>query len=293
MAIDVTDKYSNFNDNLFHAAGVLRSKHRRDVFREIYRAKKAIKTQEELQKATGLSAIRILQETAALYANNMIDRQKVKGRYVFSKVPFYRQYKNHVLRLAENRKKLAALPTKVNPGGGARGKSVTIKVPAKSYRIVDVTVDEIDSFSKVRKIDAGQAMRPIVEKKFKDGVRKVIGQGGTFTDWGGEKNDLFTTKVRLNGKRVPAAFAFKGRGKKGVLKPKDFGKNGDQILRLFQSDARLFLLQYWNQLDQSVFEQMRFFAIAKSAMTGDKIYFGIIDGDDTQRLKLAYPRQFK
>jgi hypothetical protein len=41
------------------------------------------------------------------------------------------------------------------------------------------------------------------------------------------------------------------------------------------------------------YEQMRLFAIAKSAMTGEKIYFGIIDGDDTQRLKLAYPKQFE
>ena len=62
---------------------------------------------------------------------------------------------------------------------------------------------------------------------------------------------------------------------------------------MFQSDAELFMLQYWNRLDQAIYEQMHSLAIAKSAMTGDKIYFGIIDGDDTQRLKLAYPNCFK
>jgi hypothetical protein len=293
MTSNVTDKYSNFNDNLAHAAKVLNSKHRREVFKAIYRGKKAVKTQDELQKATALSAVRILQETGTLFANDMIGRQKVKGRYVFSKIRFYAQYKNAVLRLAENKKTLAALPTKVKPGGRARGKTVTIKVPSKSYAVSDITVDDIDSFSKVNRIAHGQAMRPIAEQLFKQGVKKVIGQRGKFTDWGGEKNDLFTTNVRLNGKRLPSAFAFKGKGKKGILKPKDFGKNGDQIHRLFQSDARLFMLQYWNQLDQSVYEQMRSFAIAKSAMIGEKIYFGIIDGDDTQRLKLAYPKQFK
>jgi len=293
MTSNVTDKYSNFNDNLAHAAKVLNSKHRREIFKAIYRGKKAVKTQDELQKATALSAVRILQETGTLFANDMIGREKVNGRYVFSKIRFYAQHKNAVLRLAENKKKLAALPTKVNPSGRTPGKTVTIKVPSKSYDVSDITVDDIDSFSKVNRIAHGQAMRPIAEQRFKQGMKKVIGQGGKFTDWGGEKNDLFTTNVRLNGKRLPSAFAFKGKGKKGILKPKDFGKNGDQIHRLFQSDARLFVLQYWNQLDQSVYEQMRSFAIAKSAMTGEKIYFGIIEGDDTQRLKAAYPRQFR
>jgi hypothetical protein len=293
MANDVTDKYSNFNDNLAHAAKVLNSKHRREVFRAIYYGKKAIKTQDELRKATGLSPIRILQETGALFANDMVGREKLKGRYVFSKIRFYSQHKRAVLRLAENKKKLAALPTKVNPLGRARGKTVTIRVPSKSFRLSLITVDDIDSFSKVKRVSHGQAVRPIAEDRFKQGVKRILGQRGKFTDWGGEKNDLFTTNVRLNGKRLPSAFAFKGKGKRGILKPKDFGKNGDQIHRLFQSDARLFMLQYWNQLDQSVLEQMRSFAIAKSAMTGDKIYFGIIDGDDTQRLKLAYLKQFR
>jgi hypothetical protein len=209
------------------------------------------------------------------------------------KIGFYAEHKNLVLRLAENKKKLAALPTKVNPGGRSIPQTVTMKVPAKSYDVSDITVDDIQSFSKVKRIADGQPMLPIAEEQFKRGVKKLLGQQGKFTDWGGEKNDLFTTKVRVNGKRLPSAFAFKGKGKRGILKPKDFGKNGDQIQRLFQSDARLFLLQYWNQLDQTVYEQMRSFAIAKSAITGEKIYFGIIDGDDTQRLKLAYPNQFR
>lgn len=293
MTTNVTDKYSNFNDNLHHAATVLKSKHRREVFREIYRGKTAIKTQDALQKATGLTAVRVLQEAGSLFRNDMIGRQKVNGRYVFSKVPFYTQYKGRVLALAEDKKKLAKLPTKVHPGGGGKQSTITLKVASKSYSASDVTIDDIDSFAKARKVAQGQPMRPVSENKFKQGVKRVVGQGGKFTDWGGEKNDLFTTKVRLNGKRLPAAFAFKGKGKRGILKPKDFGKNGDQIQRLFQSDARLFMLQYWNQLDQAVYEQMRSFAIAKSAMTGEKVYFGIIDGDDTQRLKRAYPRQFK
>ncbi|HWD21432.1 MAG TPA: hypothetical protein VHB20_19355 [Verrucomicrobiae bacterium] len=295
MTTSVSDKFSNLNDNLAHAAKVLaRSKHCQQVFEAIYRGKKAVKTQADLRKATGLSRVRILQVTTKLFANNMIRREKIGGQFVYKKGSdlFFSQYRDKILNLARNGKNLAKLPTKVNPRPSNNG-GVVIKVPAKSFTIKNVTIDDIGSFSKVKRISQGQPMRPIAENKFKNGVKKIIGEGGKFTDWGGEKNDLFSTKIRLNGKRISGAFAFKGKGKKGILKPKDFGKNGDQIQRLFQSDAELFMLQYWNQLDQSVFEQMRTFAIAKSAMTGEIVHFGIIDGDDTQRLMLAYPAAFK
>jgi hypothetical protein len=293
MTISVSDKFSNLNDNLDHAAKVLRrSKDRRNVFAAIYRGKKLIKTQEELRKATGLSFVRILQEAGILFSNNMIQRQKIHGHLAFKKEPFFSHHKDKILSLALNKEKLARLPTKTNPrSSGWSG--ITIRIPARAFRVVDVTIDDIDNFSKVRRISHGQQMRPVAEQRFKEGVKKIIGEKGRFTDWGGEKNDLFTTRVRLKKRRLPSAFAFKGKGKKGVLKPKDFGKNGDQIQRLFQSDAQVLVLQYWGQLDQAVYEQMKTFAIAKSALTGEKIYFGVIDGDDTQRLKLAYPQCFK
>jgi hypothetical protein len=294
MTTSVSDKFSNFNDNLAHYGKVLaRSKHRQHIFETIYRGKQAVKTQEDLRKATKFSRVKILQITATLFANNMIHREKKDGHFVYKKGDlFFSTYRDRILNLARNEKSLAKLPTKINPRASGNG-NVTIRVPTKSFDVKCVTIDDVDSFSKAKRVPQGQVMKPIAENKFKQGVQRIIGEKGKFTDWGGEKNDLFSTKVKLNGKRITSAFAFKGKGKKGVLKPKDFGKNGDQIQRLFQSDAKLFMLQYWNRLDQAVYEQMHSLAIAKSAMTGDKIYFGIIDGDDTQRLMIAYPRHFK
>ena len=70
------------------------------------------------------------------------------------------------------------------------------------------------------------------------------------------------------------------------------GTNGDQIQRLFRAPAEVFLVQYWNTIDESVIEQMKICAIGKSFSEGRKIYFGIIDGRDTARLMLAYPEFF-
>src|SRR6185295_12813187 len=113
-----------------------------------------------------------------------------------------------------------------------------------------------------------------------------------FQDWGGEKNDLYTTKLKYKGQRRAIAFAFKGPGMQGVLTPGKLGKNGDQIQRLFLSPAEIFIVQYHGAIAQSVVEQVQAFASLDSIREGKRIYYGIIDGDDTNRLIMSYPRQF-
>lgn len=156
-----------------------------------------------------------------------------------------------------------------------------------------VTVDDVDSFAKVRKVRNGPTTTPTIrENRFKTGVQKVIGQAGKFKDWGGETSDLFTIRSKLNGGRMAAAFAFKGKGLTGLLTPARMGKNGDQIQRLFIEDADVFLLQYGGQIANSVIQQMATYAQAKSLSTGRLIRYGVIDGSDWARLVSAYPKAF-
>jgi len=127
--------------------------------------------------------------------------------------------------------------------------------------------------------------------KLKLDFKKSLGR--KFTDWGGEINDLFTSRVIFNGKRISTAIAFKGKATKGILTLKKLGKNADQVQRLFKSAARLFIIQYQGPIDQSVLVEMKTHAIAKSYNEGDKIYYSVIDGQDTSRLLQAYPKSFK
>ena len=113
-------------------------------------------------------------------------------------------------------------------------------------------------------------------------------------DWGGEKNDLFTTKLKIGVARFHAAFALKGPGKNvKKLTSKHMGKNGDQIQRLLRSSAQVILVQYWRDIDQSVVDLMNDLAIGKSFSEGRVIHFGIINGEDSSRLIQAYPQAFK
>ena len=52
-------------------------------------------------------------------------------------------------------------------------------------------------------------------------------------------------------------------------------------------------MQFWGQVAESVTEQMEEFAKAKAAIEGTIVFFGVIDGDDANRLLKAYPKAFR
>jgi hypothetical protein len=292
--LPVSDPRSNRNDQIRHAVEALgRSQDRLKVFKAIYRGKRAIKTVSAIAKVTKLLKIRVLQEAAKLSGNGIVHAVKVGGETGYRKDSFYATNRSSILRLVGNPTKLAKLPTKTHPRVQGATKTVVIKGVGRQAKTKEIFIDEIDSFKAVRKIKpaAIAGYIPINEKQFKLGIQKLLGEKGKFTDWGGEKGDLLTTRLYLGGKRIAAAFAFKGRGMNGVLTPAKMGKNGDQIQRLFESAAKIFILQYWRGIDERVREQVQAFAMLTSLRLGEKILFCLIDGGDTARLIQAYPKQ--
>ncbi len=190
-----------------------------------------------------------------------------------------------------NKEALEKYPTKTNPKLGNIAVTV-VTLPKKMVDAEKITIDDIDSFEKVKGVIWNQSPFPVDEGKFKEGLQKVIGELGTFEDWGGEINDLFSTRLVIKGERKNAAFGLKGKGMKGILTPKKMGKRGDQVQRLFRSSAEVFIVQYWSQIDESIVELMTNLARSKSAADMKKIYYGVIDGPDTMRLITAYPECF-
>jgi hypothetical protein len=154
-------------------------------------------------------------------------------------------------------------------------------------------VDDIDSFARVRKIKASQPPVQMPESRFKKGVARILGERGTFNDWGGELRDLSSTRLVFKNKRRATAFAFKGPGTKGRLTPGKLGKNGDQIQRLTRCPAEIFLIQYWNEIDDSVLDQLERLVQVKAFFERKPLSYGIIDGQDSARLIAAYPQHFE
>ena len=293
MLIKVADIRANLNENIVHAVTIIgRSADRRKVFEAIYSGKKEIKTVDDIVQMTGLSRVRVLQEGSTLHANHIVEKTKKDNQTAYRKDETYTHHKKKVLSILDDPDKVRKYPTKQSP----RVSTTTYKifVPGKKPRIKPVTVDDIDSFNKVRKvtkIDSSLRLDRMAESKLKTGLQRIIGETHTFKDWGGEKNDLYTNKIRYKGQRRTAAFALKGKATKGALTPKKMGKNGDQIARLVGSSAEMFFVLYHGKIDESITSQLQAFALGKS-MSGTTIYYGVIDGDDLNRLYQAYKTSF-
>jgi len=289
MPVNVADIRANLNENILHAVTIIgKSKDRRKVFEAIYRGKRPVKTVDAVADDTGLSRVRVLQEGGKLHANHIVEKTKLDNQTAYRKDGTYADHKKKILAILDAPEKASKYPTKQSP----RISSATYKIVihGKKPKIISITVDDVDSFRKVQKvrsIDASLQLETIAESTVKNGLQRIIGETHSFKDWGGEKNDLYTNKLRLKGKRRTAAFALKGRATRGTLTPSKMGKNGDQIGRLVSSSAEVFFVVYHGKVEESIVSQLQAYALGKS-MSGTPIYFGVIDGDDLNRLWQAY-----
>lgn len=122
------------------------------------------------------------------------------------------------------------------------------------------------------------ALQSISEQAVKEIFARLMLEPVVDKDWGGEQCDLFASNARIQGNVVPCAFAFKGPGKFKKLEPRDCGKNGDQIYRLFQTPAECFIFQHCHQVSPAVRATMKAFALERLSQRGR---FCIIDGFQT------------
>jgi hypothetical protein len=292
MVVAVNDIRSNPHEQVAHAVAVLkRSPDLQEVFDAICKGGAKPKTVTQLMANTGRSRVRVLQLGGKLADAQLVQKTKADGETAYAKDRYLASKRSEIKRLIKDPKKLAKLPTKYSSGQGSV-RTIKITVPRAKIQIKEVTVDDFDQFLKIKKIKSA-SKKIVSERAFKESIMKLIGDTGKFQDWGGEPNDLYTTKLRHKGARRAVAFAFKGPATTGELTPRKLGKNGDQIQRLFLSPAEVFIVQYHDHIGQAVIEQMKAFASLNSVREGKIIWYGVIDGDDTNRLIEAYPRRFK
>jgi len=155
---------------------------------------------------------------------------------------------------------------------------------------LEVHVDGIESFARIRDVPPVRSktaltqLREVPERDIKLAFAQMLSENTVPTDWGGEQSDLFSSRVRLDGKRISTAFAFKGPSKFHPMTMSDLGKNGDQINRLFAEPAKLLILQHCHEITTPMRDTMRAFA----QQMGNPRLFCLIDGYDTIRLLKAY-----
>lgn len=292
MVQAVSDVGSNAQENIAHAAEIIgKSEHRRLIFDAIYTGKRKMKDVMTLMTTTRLPRTRVLDAGKKLADNKIVTQTKIGKTTAYEKIGFFQAHKQKILSLAASPSKLKRYPTKRNAPVASPSVQVPIR-PARA-RVKQISIDDIDSLKTAWSVEAPNMLEnEMSEETFKTGLQKIIGESGTFKDWGGEVADLYTTRLKIGGVRKATAIALKGPAQKGKLTPGKMGKNGDQIQRLLEAPAEVFLIQYCRQIDHSVVAQMEKLAIVRSLFVGKPILFGIIDGQDSKRITMAYAGDF-
>jgi hypothetical protein len=264
------------------------------TFEAIYSGGNKPKTAAIIAARTGLSELTILQLATPMAHKQYFEQVKPGNRVAFKKYKHINAVKQRIMKLAKN-------PKQLEKHVSARTPKQTVLVQVASRKrseisVKEIFIDDVEEFKRVKSVRAKELppLRPksLPEKVFKYGIASILGSKGKFQDWGGEKNDLYTSHVTIGGHRRSTAFAFKGPAIKPPLTPAKLGSNADQVQRLFSTSADVFFVQFEGRVEESVKEQMLAHAIKRSHETGREVLYGVIALEDSHRLRVKYRLDF-
>jgi len=160
-------------------------------------------------------------------------------------------------------------------------------IPSLFLRTLELPPEEIEQFQGVADAwlpskAAFNRMATVPEKTVKELICTLLGEHSVPNDWGGEESDVFSANLLVNGQRRTAAFLLKGPAQFHSMKPTDLGKNGDQLYRLFNIPAQIYVVQHCHAIGAAVRKQAEAFALARSFTQPCQIVF--MDGITTARL---------
>jgi hypothetical protein len=131
-----------------------------------------------------------------------------------------------------------------------------------------------------------ERMRQVPERKVKELICRLLGEHDVPKDWGGEECDVLSANLSIEGQRQTGAFLLKGPACFHSMRPTDLGKNGDQLYRLFNIPAQVYVVQHCHFIGAAVRKQAEAYALSRAFVAPCRFVF--IDGFATARLLRAH-----
>jgi hypothetical protein len=125
----------------------------------------------------------------------------------------------------------------------------------------------------------------VPERRVKQIIGDLLGELAVPSDWGGEESDLFSAQLLVGNARRTSAFLLKGPARFHPMTPRDLGKNGDQLYRLFNIPADIYVVQHCHTIGPAVRKTVEAFALHRSFTVPCR--YVIMDGYSTARLLRA------
>lgn len=116
------------------------------------------------------------------------------------------------------------------------------------------------NFNEIADPNALSFMQTVPELEVKRTLAQLLGEPVIPKDWGGEQSDLWTTRLRVNGKHHTAAFLLKGPAGGRLSRPMTIGmlgQNGDQLQRLANTPAEVLVVQHCHEIRPEVVAMLR------------------------------------
>lgn len=162
-----------------------------------------------------------------------------------------------------------------------------VGLPVGQAAVLQLSVDDIEQFVGAMSSQRGKALdleltRNTPEQMVKELIARLLGDETLHKDWGGEKFDHFSSNLLVDGQRLTGAFLLKGPSRFHPMEMTDCGKNGDQLVRLFETPADVYVVQHCHTIGAAVRTTAEALAIRRSLIAPCRIVF--MDGYATARL---------
>lgn len=164
-------------------------------------------------------------------------------------------------------------------------------IPSQFAPTLELRPEEIKQFARMDETwlpseAEFKRMTMVPELTIKELICSLLGEYSVPSDWGGEESDVLSANLVVDGRRHTGAFLLKGPSRFHPMKPTDLGKNGDQLYRLFNIPAHIYVVQHCHAIGAAVRKQAEAFALARSFVAPCRIVF--MDGFTTARLLRAH-----
>jgi hypothetical protein len=162
--------------------------------------------------------------------------------------------------------------------------------PVSIISTLELRPEEIQQFSSMDRSWIPSAtelrkLRVVPERAVKELICGLLEELDVPEDWGGEESDVLSANLVVDGKRYVGAFLLKGPARFHEMKPTDLGKHGDQLYRLFNIPAKVYVIQHCHRIGAAVRKQAEAFALARNFTAPCRICF--IDSISTAQLLRA------
>jgi hypothetical protein len=156
-------------------------------------------------------------------------------------------------------------------------------------------VENIDSFAKVRDVNPSMVAHllkdgclDVPEDAVKMALEQILDVPFHRKDSPAELDDIYTANVTVSGSRRATAFMLKGPGiGTKEMDVKHCGSKGNQLVRLFDAPADLFVIQFTGRVAEMVIKDVKG-KVDVLRGRGKEAHFLIMDGQDTARVLYAY-----